>query len=760
MKSSVHYYRLLLMLAALVCGATPAAAEIQATLESPPNKQTVTGIGVVAGWAFSTDSQATVTVKLRVDDKVIGDIAWPGQRGDVAANFPSQPQAVNSGFAVGVNFSELSSGSHKIGVEISDSRGASKIIDNEVTVIRVGDFTFLSSLDLVSARPDINGKQIKLPYVEVTDKPLDAVTTEKTQQVTLTLGWQPDRQVLGIVGSENTNNATPPPNNLTNALIASPVRDSRAAEGDTIRANLENPSSLISTVSGKGLISGWAFSTTKDATVTKVQLQVDGTPIQTIPCCTPRPDVAQATENKEFPQAGNSGFATEVNFGELSTDKTHTLEVVIQTSDNDKKILPLSVTTVRLGNLPFIDEVDLSNAIMSVQSSDTLRIEKFKVHGKDSSGVEVSPEVVADFSWNADCQCFLTLSSCGDGNVGPGEECDTQDFNTESCKLLGFSGGTLGCSDTCSFETKDCTGGQTLYVTNVLDNSVSVVDTAANKETKTIPVGRSPRSIAISPDGTTAYVTNTGDDTLSVINLANNQVSETIPVGKGPQFVAVTPDGATVYIVDGKDDAVAVLNAATKQILTVKVGKEPQALALTPDGKFAYVTNYRDNSVSVIDTRTNAITKTIIDNIGKGPNGIAVTPDGKQVYVVNFDGDSISIVDSATNAVPDKPTALGLSPVRVAFAPDGALAYISSVLDFSVNAFDTAKKEKGISVPVGTEPDGLAVSAKAKRLYVAAFGRNGDANFVDVISTIKNASVIAIEVGNGPFAVALTPPKP
>jgi|GEM_PF-4383031 len=765
MKMFVHYCRLCLPLAVLLLGPSRFAnAEIRAVVESPPNKQTVTGIGVVSGWGFSTDFQDHVTVQLRVDGKVVGPIACCGDRGDVANASENQgfSQALASGFAIGVNFSQLSAGSHKIGVEIDDGHGGSKVIDNEVTVIQVGGFAVLSDLSLLDARPSIDGKEVKLTLVDATEKPADATAAPKTQQVTIHLAWQPDRQTLGIVSSENTSTATTPGKTPPVALSAGTARESRAEDSDTVHANLENPSSTASTVSGKGLVSGWAFSTTPGATIADVQLSIDDVPVQKIPCCTPRADVAQATENKDFPQALQSGFATEVNFNELSTDKAHTLQIVATDSTRATKTLTnMSLIPVRLGSLAFIDSVDLSNAILSIQDSNTLRIENFKAHGKDSNGVDVSPEVIADFQWNVDCQCFLTLSNCGDGNIGPGEECDTQALAGESCPSLGFSGGTLGCTTTCSFETVDCTGGQSLYVTNVNSNSVSVVDIATKQVTKTIPVGHSPRGVAISPDGATAYVTNTGDNTLSVINTSDNTVNTTVPVGKGPQSVAVTPDGTKLYIVNGLDNAVVVFNAVTKQPLTtVGVGNEPQAIALTPDGSFAYVTNYRDNTVSVIDTRMDTVVATIKDNIGLGPNGVGVTPDGKQVYVINFDGDSLSIIDTATNTVPAAPTAVGLSPVRVTFSPDGLLAYISSVLDFSIIPFDTVKKEKGTSIPITTEPDGLVVSPKGKRIYVAAFGRNGTTNYIDVLSTIKNASVATITVGDGPFAVALTPLKP
>lgn len=786
MKPFVHYGRFFFMLVALLCGMPRlATAQIQAVLESPADDQKVTGIGAVTGWAFSANPQAKITVKLRVDGTVVGDIAWPGQRRDVADDFPAVAQAINSGFARVANFSELSSGSHKIGVEITDGLGGSVVIDHDVTVVRVGGFPLLSDLNLVTSEPNKEGRQIRLPFVDVTEKPTDTVTEPETQQVRITLGWQADRQALGIVDSENTSDPTRPDldnDNRSIAAVSQPLRESRSAEGDTIRANLENPIAGLSTVTGKTLISGWAFSTT-GAAVTKIQLQVKSNAdaeailVRTIPCCTPRPDVASLEANKEFSQAGNSGFATEVNFNDVDPAFAQILEVVIETTD-DKKTIALPITIVRLGNLSFIEQINLSDAEVFVQSNRTLRIEDLRVEGRDSNGADATETVTADFVWNEGCQCFVTSSSCGDGSVAPStEECDPGSsdgttggsLNGASCTSLGFSGGTLSCAPTCVFDTRECTGGQKLYVTNVLDNTVSVIDTALPLDTekdrirveKTIKVGRSPRSIAISPDGATAYVTNTGDDTLSIINTADITVSATVPVGKGPQSVVVTPDSTKLYIVNGKANTVSVFDAATRQILTnVNVGKEPQEVALTPDGMKAYVTNYADNSVSVIDTRTNAVITTIRDKIGRGPSGVAVRPDGQQVYVVNFDGDSISIIDTAQNTVIDEPIKLGLSPIRVTFDSEGARAYITSVLDFSVIVFNTETKKEVSAIPTFTEPDGVVVAPKGKRAFVAVFGRNGNEKLIDIISTITNTRLGAIEVGEGPFAVALTPLTP
>jgi len=120
------------------------------------------------------------------------------------------------------------------------------------------------------------------------------------------------------------------------------------------------------------------------------------------------------------------------------------------------------------------------------------------------------------------------------------------------------------------------------YVTNVDDNTVSVINTANSKVVATISVGGFPDAVATTPDGTNAYVTNAFDNNVSVIDTATNKVVATIPVGSSPNCVAITPNGTHRY---GDDDR-----------------RHPP---------LAYVTNGADNTVSVIDTASNTVVATI-----------------------------------------------------------------------------------------------------------------------------------------------------
>ncbi|MSQ47905.1 MAG: YncE family protein [Deltaproteobacteria bacterium] len=735
---------------------TPSRAEIVANWETPTNEQHITGISLISGWAYSTTSNTPVTVKILVDGTEAGDIACCGERADVARERGAQ--ALLSGFGRGVNFSNLTNGNHTLRLEIRDNVAAPTIIERKITAIRVGGFSFLNSLNLLAADANIDGQEVVIKKI-LAQNSGDA--PQETKEVTVRLAWQPRTQTLNLIRSENSGTsaqsaAAPQPPVVIERIV-------RAEEpADTIRATLENPPAFASsTVGGKGLVSGWAFSATAGVTIASVHLRVDGVNVLTIPCCTAREDVAAG--NKDFPQALRSGFATVVNFNELPSAK-HKIGVEIRDSNGVSKIIENEPTVVRLGEVPFLEEFNLSQAKAEIEGGFSLFLDKIRIRPRGSTEVR---EIAARFQWQQSCQCFVPESLCGNGGTEPGEECDGATLGGESCTSLGFNSGSLSCATfeeipICIFDTTKCTGGPTLYVTNVLDDTVSVINTATNIVTDTIKVGHSPRGIAISPDGATAYVTAATDDEVTVVDTTTNAVTTTVPVGQSPQGVAVMPDGTKVYVVNSQDDSVTVLNTATKQVATtIPVGKEPQAVVFAPDGKTAYVTNFSDNTVSVINTATDTVQHAVDLGAKKGPDGIAVTPDGKRALVVNFNGDSFSILDTLANpvAVIGEPVTFGLQPVKVAISADGTRAYISSVLDSIVGVFDLTVNPVVEVASIGSlsEPEGLVVSPKGKRLYVAGFGRSGTRRDLDVISTINGEAVTGIRVGRGPFAVALKP---
>lgn len=336
------------------------------------------------------------------------------------------------------------------------------------------------------------------------------------------------------------------------------------------------------------------------------------------------------------------------------------------------------------------------------------------------------------------------------------------------------------------------------YVTNVDDNTVSVIDTSSDTVVATIPVGGFPDGIATTPDGTHAYVTNGFDSTVSVIDTASNTVAATIPVGSAPSAVAVTPDGTgpneidvrrhqpLAYVTNEADNTVSVIDTASNTVVaTIPVRQEPNGVAITSDGIRAYVTNKLDDSITVIDTSNNAVVATIPGFIL--PAGVAITPgrtdpyerDDRRhqslAYVTNYvatiegsnlPASAVSVIDTASNTVVAT-IPVGQYPDGVAITPDGNHAYVANQADGTVSVIDTVRNKVVATIPVGAGPVGLAISDRThpferdkRPLQPLAYVTSFVDNTVSVIDTASNRVLATIPVGTGPFAVALASVTP
>ncbi len=111
-------------------------------------------------------------------------------------------------------------------------------------------------------------------------------------------------------------------------------------------------------------------------------------------------------------------------------------------------------------------------------------------------------------------------------------------------------------------------------VSSETQGTVSVVDLAAGKVVKTIPVApplSHPESIAIDPKAPRAFVGNANQDTITVIDTKTLSVSRTLSVerpqgiGTSPTYVSVTSDGCDLLSADSGEDAVAVFALSRKR---------------------------------------------------------------------------------------------------------------------------------------------------------------------------------------------------
>jgi YVTN family beta-propeller protein len=242
-------------------------------------------------------------------------------------------------------------------------------------------------------------------------------------------------------------------------------------------------------------------------------------------------------------------------------------------------------------------------------------------------------------------------------------------------------------------------------------DGIGVFDVASVKFLRKVPGGSDPEQFAIGRDGV-LYVSNEDAAGLSFVNPVQGNVLATVPTGKEPEGVTLTPDGKFVYVTSEDQGTVAVVDTAAKQVVkTIKVGRRPRGVAFLPNGTRAFVTNENDATVSVIDTGKLEVAQTIPIGENTKPMGMAITHDGSKLYVSTGRGNKVAVVDTASGSVNALFDA-GDRPWGIALSPDEKLLYTANGRSNDVSIIDVASKTVLKKVKVGDKPWGVLVLAK------------------------------------------------
>ena len=111
------------------------------------------------------------------------------------------------------------------------------------------------------------------------------------------------------------------------------------------------------------------------------------------------------------------------------------------------------------------------------------------------------------------------------------------------------------------------------------------------------------------------------------------------------------------------------------------------------------------------------------------------------------------MIDTASNMVVAT-VPVGTFPDGVAVTPDGKHAYVANdIFPGTVSVIDTATNTVAATITVGNAPHGVAVTPDGKHAYVAS-GFDGT---VSVIATASNTVVATVRVGNQAIGVTVTP---
>jgi DNA-binding beta-propeller fold protein YncE len=278
----------------------------------------------------------------------------------------------------------------------------------------------------------------------------------------------------------------------------------------------------------------------------------------------------------------------------------------------------------------------------------------------------------------------------------------------------------------------------TVYVGNGNDSTISVIDgatcndrrtTGCKQTVATIQTGSGPGLFAINTVTDTIYVGNLNDNTVSVIdgstcNASNTSgcgdAAATVPVGSGPGTPGIDAATNTIYVPNGNDNTVSVIDGATCDAQntsgcsqtppTVATGSGADQVALDPSTHTVYVANFNDNTVSVLDGSTCNATNTsgcgqtpATVGVGPQPVGLLFDQASHTVYVPVFGPNpgalgALDMIDASTcnatntsgcSQVPNS-TPIGSAPIWIDEDATTHTVYVANQEDSSISVIDAS----------------------------------------------------------------------
>ncbi len=294
-----------------------------------------------------------------------------------------------------------------------------------------------------------------------------------------------------------------------------------------------------------------------------------------------------------------------------------------------------------------------------------------------------------------------------------------------------------------------------LYVTNSLQDNISVIDLGTLQLTGTIKVGKRVHGVCAPADGQRIFVTTEMDQMFKVVDTATGEILSSITLSGHPNQCASTPDGHYVVVPIRNGESADIIDTKLGKIVKVLPVKEPHNGYNTGRNDVLWVSSMGEHSINRIDLKTLEYADKI--PVAGIPRPYAVTKNEKTLYVALTDYHGFEIVN-----IPDKkeiakvdlpaapPSDCALEPHTethgIALSPDERELWVTSLSDGGVYVYDIAAKKLSSEIKTGECPNWIGFSPDGKYANVSNSGSN-DASIID--ATARKV-VATIKVGEGP----------
>lgn len=263
------------------------------------------------------------------------------------------------------------------------------------------------------------------------------------------------------------------------------------------------------------------------------------------------------------------------------------------------------------------------------------------------------------------------------------------------------------------FEKANSDSSYRLFVSGGFENKIWIFQFNPN-----LPKPISPASDAHEPNIKASFIDVTAFATNASSQIYNDNRAPVYPTG-----IALSDDGETLFSANNLGDTLGIITDLrdTRKISRVPLNRPNSTQFVYPydvevTKTKAYISLWGDGTIAVVDLRRGYQVSHI--SVRRHPTAMIFNKNKSKLFVVNSNADSVCVIDTRLDKV-----------------------------------IETINLKITDSEPIGSSPEGLALSDDEKTLYVA----NAHANAVGVVSLVSNASKLLgfIPTGQYPSAVAV-----
>ncbi len=299
-------------------------------------------------------------------------------------------------------------------------------------------------------------------------------------------------------------------------------------------------------------------------------------------------------------------------------------------------------------------------------------------------------------------------------------------------------------------EKADKDGNFRFYVSGGFENKVWIFKFSPNVALPISPLPEKDKTEISAP-----YIDVSGFATSAPSPNYNDNVAAVYPLG-----IAISPDGETLFTANNLGDTLGIISDLrdSRKITRVRLQRPgsnqfvyPYEVEVVPakEGKSAakaYVSLWGDGRVAVIDLKNqNRVSHIVVD---RHPTAMILNKSATKLFVVNSNADTVSVIDTKTDKVAGtislkllEAEPIGTSPEGLALSDDEKTLYVANA---HANAVAVVRLEDG---PTGGALNGKAATVRGTKGSLLGFIPSGQ--YASAVAVVQNKLFIGNGKGTG-----------